>query len=143
MRKPVFGVSDLVQHKPACTCHRRRPEAWNFGFKKKRDCTIRVAKPNAMIGFAVTAQPICAFVFAYRQMSGFLTTLLKSETGVYMGIPIFLIFAPVYTLLVPVRGGSNARLFPGHRGGGVDTNDWCITSTHNLLVCFRAKIRKI
>ena len=38
--------------------HRSRLEAWNFGFRKKRTCTIRVAKTKALISFAV-------FVFAY------------------------------------------------------------------------------
>ena len=45
--------------------HRRWLNAWNFGFKKKRDCTICVAKTKALISFAVTAKLICAFVFAY------------------------------------------------------------------------------
>ena len=36
----------------------------NFRFKKKRKCTIRVAKTKALISFAVTAKLICAFVFA-------------------------------------------------------------------------------
>ena len=44
--------------------HRRRLGAWNFGFKKKRNCTFRVAKTEALISCAVTAQLICAFVFA-------------------------------------------------------------------------------
>ena len=44
--------------------HRSRLEARNFGFKKERNCTIRVAKTNALISCAVTAQLICAFVFA-------------------------------------------------------------------------------
>ena len=37
-------------------CHRSRLETCNFGFKKKRDCTIHVAKTKALIS---------AFVFAY------------------------------------------------------------------------------
>ena len=37
-------------------------EARNFGFNKKRKCTIRVAKTKALISFAVTAKLICAFV---------------------------------------------------------------------------------
>ena len=40
-------------------------EAWNFGFRKKSDCTIRVAKTKALISFAVTAKLICVFVFEY------------------------------------------------------------------------------
>ena len=35
------------------------------GYKKKRKCTIRVAKTKALISFAVTAKLICVFVFAY------------------------------------------------------------------------------
>ena len=45
--------------------HRRWLEAGNFGFRKKRNCTIRVAKTKALISFTVTAKLICAFVFAY------------------------------------------------------------------------------
>ena len=39
--------------------------ARGFRFKKKRKCTIRVAKTKMLISFAVTAKLICAFVFAY------------------------------------------------------------------------------
>ena len=35
-----------------------------FGFGKKRDCTISVAKTKALMSFAVTAKLICFFVFA-------------------------------------------------------------------------------
>ena len=35
--------------------HRRWLEAGYFGFRKKRKCTIRVAKTKALISFAVTA----------------------------------------------------------------------------------------
>ena len=45
--------------------HRKRLEAWNFGFKKKRNCTIRVAETKALICFAVTAKLICTFVFTH------------------------------------------------------------------------------
>ena len=34
-------------------------------FKKKRQCSIHVAKTKALISFAVTAKLICVFVFAY------------------------------------------------------------------------------
>ena len=47
--------------------HRRWLEAWNFGFGKKRDCAICVAKTKALISFAVTAKLICVFVFAYAK----------------------------------------------------------------------------
>ena len=39
-------------------------QARNFGFKNKRNCISRVAKTKALISFTVTAQLICAFVFA-------------------------------------------------------------------------------
>ena len=47
--------------------HRRWLEALNFGFRKKMDFTIRVAKTKALISFAVTAKLICVFVFAYAK----------------------------------------------------------------------------
>ena len=37
-------------------------EVGNFGFRKKRNSTIRVAKIEALISFAVTAKLICVFV---------------------------------------------------------------------------------
>ena len=48
--------------------HRSRIEASNFGYKKKRKYTIRVAKTKALISFAVTAKLICGFVFAYAKI---------------------------------------------------------------------------
>ena len=45
--------------------HRIRLEAWDFGFKKDRDCTICVGKTKALSSFAVTAKLVCAFIFAY------------------------------------------------------------------------------
>ena len=47
--------------------HTRWLEAWNFENRKSRDCTIYVAKTKAPISFAVTAKPICVFVFAYAK----------------------------------------------------------------------------
>ena len=48
--------------------HRRWLEAWNFGFRKKRDCTIQAVKTKALISFTVTAKLICVFVFAYAKI---------------------------------------------------------------------------
>ena len=47
--------------------HRRWLEAGNFGFRKKRDCSIYVAKAKALISYVVTTQLICGFVFAYAK----------------------------------------------------------------------------
>ena len=55
--RPGLTQTDLYSH-------RSRLEAYNFGFKKKRNCTIPVAKTKVLISCAVTAQLICAFVFA-------------------------------------------------------------------------------
>ena len=45
--------------------HRSWIEPGNFGFRKRRNYTIRVAKTKALISFADTAKLICVFVFAY------------------------------------------------------------------------------
>ena len=66
-RKSVFGVSKKVRHKPGCTSTEDGLEAWNFGFRKKRDCTLYVAKTKALIICTVTAHLICGFVFAYAK----------------------------------------------------------------------------
>ena len=42
---------------------KRMLDAGNLGFKKKRSCTIPVAKPNAQISFEVTAKLICCLWF--------------------------------------------------------------------------------
>ena len=47
--------------------HTRWLEAWNFVYRKSRDCTICVAKTKALISFAVTAKLICVFAFAYAK----------------------------------------------------------------------------
>ena len=43
----------------------KQARSLKFQIKKKRDCTIRVAKTKALISFTVSAKLICAFVFAY------------------------------------------------------------------------------
>ena len=45
--------------------HKSRLEALDFGFKKKRDFSIHVAKTKALISFVVTAKLVCPFVFAH------------------------------------------------------------------------------
>ena len=58
MRKPVFLFTTRLNS------NRKKASCLNFGSKKKRDCTIHVAKTKALISYAVTAQLIF-FVFAY------------------------------------------------------------------------------
>ena len=64
--KPVFRVFDQVRHKPGYMAT-EDDEARNYGLRKKRNCTIYVGKTKALISYAVTAQLICAFVFAYAK----------------------------------------------------------------------------
>ena len=56
--------------------YRRWLEASNFGFRKKRDCTIRVAKTKALISFAVTAKQMAASLFSHMRKADFLVTRL-------------------------------------------------------------------
>ena len=64
MREKGFSGSTTRSDTNRPCGHRNRLEAQNFGFMKKRDCTIRAAKTKGLISCAVTAQLICAFVFA-------------------------------------------------------------------------------
>ena len=64
MRKQQFGFR-TGRTQTELYKHRRLLEAGNFGFRKLRNCTIRVAKTKALISFAVPAKLICTFVFAY------------------------------------------------------------------------------
>ena len=63
-------VFEQVQHKQTQTSlykHERWLGTGIFRFRKKRNCTIRVAKNRkAMIRITVTAKLICAFIFAYE-----------------------------------------------------------------------------
>ena len=64
MRKPTKKFLNRSDTNRAVQAQ-KMDRGWNFGFRKKRNCTIRVAKTKALISFAVTVKPICAFVFAY------------------------------------------------------------------------------
>ena len=57
-------ASEQVRHKHSCASKEDgiKPEILDL---KKKNCTIRVAKTQALIRFAVTAKLICAFVFTY------------------------------------------------------------------------------
>ena len=68
MRKPVFGVSDQVQHKPDCTA---TEDGWRLEISDLGGRGIvlsLIAKPKALISCAVTAQLIWVFVFAYAKI---------------------------------------------------------------------------
>ena len=83
--------------------HWRWLESGHFVFRKKRYCTVQVAKTKALISFAVTAKLICVFVFAYADcwfspdaahiMKNPYIPLLYKKTGVYRVVHYFLIFA--------------------------------------------------
>ena len=69
VRKPVFGVSDQVLHKPGCrhTEDGKRLEILYLGSTCRGFVSSYVAKTKALISFAVTAKLICFFVFAYAK----------------------------------------------------------------------------
>ena len=62
--------------------HRSWLEAGNFGFRKKRDCTIYVAKTKALISCMATAAELHLF-FLHMQKVGFLMKPLIL-TGPYL-----------------------------------------------------------
>ena len=64
MRKPTFWFTTWSDTNRAAQPQKM---ARDMIFRKKRDCTIRVAKTKALISFAVTAKLICVFVFAYAK----------------------------------------------------------------------------
>ena len=71
INEPPFGktnnvVSEQARHKPSCTSTEDGYRL-EMDLKCRENCTIRVAKTNALISFAVTATAklICAFDFAY------------------------------------------------------------------------------
>ena len=63
LRKPVFGVSDQVPHKPGCTA-KEDGSRLEISYLES---TINEAITKALISFAVTAKLICVFVFAYAK----------------------------------------------------------------------------
>ena len=66
VRKPVFGFSDHVRHKPAVQSQ-KMAISLKFLFRKQRNCTSYVAKTKALISLVVTAKLICVFAFAYAK----------------------------------------------------------------------------
>ena len=64
MRKPVFGVSGQVRHKPGSTTT-QDGQGVEISYLESSRITIYVAKTKALISFAVSAKLICVFVFAY------------------------------------------------------------------------------
>ena len=66
MRKPTFWFPTWSDTNQAVQLQ-KMARGLKFGFRNKRNCTIRVAKTKALISFAVTAKLICVFVFAYAK----------------------------------------------------------------------------
>ena len=73
VRKRVFGVSDLVRHKPGCTVTEKSKRIEMSDLGSSGIVLSMQRNKKTLIGFAVTAKLICVFVFAYTmQKSGFL-----------------------------------------------------------------------
>ena len=77
MRKPVFGVSDQVPHKPGCTGTEDGYKAC-FELRKMRDCTIFVAKNKGADPFRGHREADLCLCFRIYKKSGFLITKLIS-----------------------------------------------------------------
>ena len=69
------------------------------------ECTIYVAKTKALISCAVTAQLICAFVFAYAKKNQFF------HDTAHMVLPTFFCFAGDYRNLF--KRSQNKEFFSG------------------------------
>ena len=67
MRKPVFGVSDQVRHKPGCAATEDGYRLGISGLKSREIVLYMYGKKKALISFAVTGKLICVFVFAYAK----------------------------------------------------------------------------
>ena len=63
MRKPVFGVSDQVGHKPGWPATENCSRPYNSDLD-----SICVAKTKVLISCAVTGQLICSFVFTFAKI---------------------------------------------------------------------------
>ena len=80
-RKPVFGFPTRPNTNWTVQPKKMDKEAWNFGFRKLRDCTIYLVKTKVLIGCAVTVQLMCVFVFAFAKMF--------SHEAAHMSLSIF------------------------------------------------------
>ena len=67
MRKPVFGFLTWYDTNQPVQSKKMAKSLEFRIYRKKRDCTIYVAKTKALISFGVTAKLICVFVFAYAK----------------------------------------------------------------------------
>ena len=57
-------------------------EAWNFRFRKKRDCTICLGKTKTLISFAVTTKNVIPPYFLYgNRFDQIMHTRLRTECG--------------------------------------------------------------
>ena len=66
MRKPAFWFLTWSDTNQAVQLQ-KMVRGMKFRFRKRKDCTVYVAKTKALISFAVTAKLICVFVFAYAK----------------------------------------------------------------------------
>ena len=74
--------------------HRRWLEAGNFRFRKKRNCTVHVAKTKTLISFAVTVKLICAFLFAYANC------WFSHAKAQNMNLMFILVFLQIYFIYI-------------------------------------------
>ena len=77
MRKRIFGVSDKAYTNRAVK-PQKMVRGLNFGFRKKKDCTLYEAKTKLLDTCAFTVKLICVLISAnFMQKAGVLMTRLK------------------------------------------------------------------
>ena len=101
IRKPTFWFPNWSYTNQAVQLQKMARGLKKFGFRKKRDCTIRVAKTKVLISFPVTAKLICVFVLHMQNVGYRMTRLIytlilnsgKNDNFRMKKSEIFLIFA--------------------------------------------------
>ena len=140
MRKPVFGFPTMSDTKRAVQLQ-KLASSLTFQIRKKRDCTLRIAKTKALISFAVTAKLICVFV-SHMQTSVLLMMRLictmptHIATGQLYVTVISTIHAILYILYIylcvrsgQVRSGQETKITP--------VPCYCTCNQYNLFPCGR------
>ena len=125
---------------------RRWLEAWNFVFRKKRDCTIRVVKTKALISFTVTAKLICVFVFAYTKIwfshvaahfTQFSLNLAYIGTSSMMILPCCVLEQDTYTSRANMTRHDSKRLTKTRKSCVILLNEskqWFLSQSLNTMV---------
>ena len=84
-RKPVFGVSDQVRHKPGCSATEDVLRGLKFQIQEVEGFYYLCSETNVLISCAATTQLIWAFVLAYAKSKFSHDTAQMKGTFLYSG----------------------------------------------------------